>query len=78
MVDPIEELLQIEIDHDPIALGDVLPCLGEGIVRPAPRAKAGTRGRERRIEDRLQDVQDGLLDQAVLRRTGSPYVGMPS
>ncbi len=45
VVDPIEDLLQIEIDHDPIALGHVLPCLAEGIVRPP----AGLRRLERRL-----------------------------
>ena len=82
MVDPVEERLQIEIDHDPITLGPItlgpitlgnlLPCLGEGRLRPAPRAKAETRSRERRIEDRLQDLHDGLLDPALDHRRDAP------
>ena len=68
VVDPVEELLQIEVDHDPVTRGNVLPRLGQSAVGTPPRAEAEARRRERRVEDRLQDTQHGLLDQAIDHR----------
>ncbi len=58
------------------ALGDVLPRLGRSVMGAAPRTETETRGRETRVENRLQDLQDGLLDQAVDPRR-STTAGMP-
>ena len=44
VVDPIEELLQIQIGHDPMALGDVPPRLDQGAMGAPPQAEAGGHG----------------------------------
>ena len=53
VVDPVEKFLEIQIGHDPVALGNVLPRLGERVMSAAPRAETETRRREGRVEDRL-------------------------
>ena len=68
VVHPVEDLLQIEIDHDVVALGDAAARLGKRGMRPAPRAKAEARPRKRRVEDRLEDLQNGLLHQTIDHR----------
>ena len=65
VVDPVEKLRQIHIDHPPSSLLDVPLCCAHGIVRAAPRPKAVAVLREGRIEERLQDLQQRLLDEAV-------------
>ena len=57
MIDPVEEFFEIEINHDVAAAGHVFPGLVQRVVRPPSRAEAKARGRETRIEQRLQDLQ---------------------
>jgi hypothetical protein len=68
VVHTIEELLQIDV-HDPAAtLLHVALRVTHGVVRAAPRPEAVAVLREARIDSRLQDLQQGLLDEAVEHR----------
>lgn len=62
VVDPIEELLQIQIDCPATAFTDVAPCLLHRLtcVTTGPETKAGLG--ECRIKDRAQDLMQCLLD----------------
>ncbi len=62
---PIEELLQIQVDHDTVALGDVALRLGDRLMGRASGTEAvGVLG-TRRVPTGLKDLQQGLLDQSV-------------
>ena len=65
MIDPVEKLLQINIyNHFPAFLHVTLG-LQHGVVRASARSEAVAVFRERRINQRLQNLQQGLLDQPV-------------
>ena len=49
MIDSVEELFEIEIDHDVVALGDVTLRLGDCLLGGAPRSKAVTVLGKRRV-----------------------------
>jgi hypothetical protein len=68
VIDPIEELLQVHIDHHSVALLHVALCLKHRLVRSAPRTETVAVGREGRIDQGLQDLQQGLLDQPIHHR----------
>ena len=65
VVDPAEELFEVDVHDDAASAGNILLGLGQRLVGASPRAEAKTRRRECRIEDRLQDWQDRLLHEAV-------------
>jgi len=65
VVHAVEELLQIHIHHPAPPRLDVPLRLTDRVVRPPPRPEAVAVFRKRRIEDRLQHLQDGLLDEPV-------------
>ena len=44
---------------------DMLPRTQHGLMSTAPRTKAVAVAREGRVEDRLEDLQQGLLDHPV-------------
>lgn len=68
VVHPVEELLQVDIHHEaPSGLHERL-CRQDGIVRTSARAEAVAVLAEVGIKDRLQDLQERLLDQAVQHR----------
>lgn len=71
MVDPVEELLQVDIDHPPVALLQPLSCLLDGLMGAPTRPEPVAVLRERRVEDGLEHLRDGLLDQPVQHR-GDP------
>jgi hypothetical protein len=68
VIDPVEKLFEIQIDNNVVAPGDVFPGSVQRLVRAPSRAEAKARSREARIEQRLQDLQDRLLDQAIDHR----------
>jgi hypothetical protein len=69
VIDPVEELLQVHIDHDPVALLHMLLCLAHRIMRAAARPKAVTRRSENVGSIRgCKNLQQGLLDQPVRHR----------
>src|SRR5687768_1831874 len=60
-----KEFLQIHIHHPSTARLDVPLRLTHCIMRPAPRPESVAVLAERGIEDRLQHLQNGLLDDPV-------------
>nr|WP_296406490.1 hypothetical protein [Zoogloea sp.] len=68
MIDPVEELLQIHIDHHPVAVLHVALCFEHRVVRAAARPEAVAVFGERPINHGLQDLQQGLLDQPIRHR----------
>jgi hypothetical protein len=77
VIDPIEEFLQIHIDHHPESFLRIAPRLAHRIVRAASRAKAVTVFGEPRINQRLQHLQQSLLDQSI-RHARNPQLPHPS
>ncbi len=68
MVNPVEEFLQVHINHNaPPGLHERLRRK-DGIVRASPRTEAVAVLTEAGIKDRLKDLQERLLDQALLHR----------
>src|SRR5664279_1502998 len=65
MVNSIEEFLQINIHHDPATGLQMFLDLGDGCVRAPPRTEAVTARMECRLEDRLQNLEQSLLRDAV-------------
>src|SRR4051794_2939768 len=65
MVDSVKEFLQIDIDHELVAFGDIELCLGYGLMSRATGPEPVAVLRERRVPAALQDLQDRLLDQAI-------------
>jgi len=64
-VDPVEKSFQINVNDPAAALLDVPLCTPYGIVRPAARTEPVAVIGKRRVEDRLEDLKQGLLDQAI-------------
>ena len=73
MIDPIEELLQIHIDHHPVAVLNKALCIEHRVMRTATRTKAVAVFGERGINLGLQDLQQGLLDQPVRHRRNPQF-----
>lgn len=71
MVESIEEFFQIEVDHPPVALRNVLLRLSHGVMRRPMREPIAVLG-ERWIPSPLQNLHHRLLDKR------SSTVGMPS
>src|SRR6516164_5594457 len=65
VVNSVEKSFQIEINHNVVAIGDVTLCLGYSLVGGPPRPKSETVLRKRRIPSLLENLQHGLLNQAV-------------
>src|SRR5208337_969087 len=65
VIDPVEKLFEIEIDHDVVAVGDVTLRLSHCLMGGAPRSKAVTVLGERRVPSLLENLQHGLLNQPV-------------
>ena len=68
MVNPVEELFQIHIHHDPPTGLHERLRRQNGAVRAPARSKAVAVVTEGGIKDRLKDLQKRLLDQAVQHR----------
>jgi hypothetical protein len=65
VVDAVEELLQVHIHHHFMARLHVLLCLEHRPVRASPRPEAVAVLAQSRVDDRLQHLQQRLLDQSV-------------
>lgn len=65
MVDPVEELFEIEINHDTVSLSNITLRLGHGLVGGPSRAEAVAVLGKRRVPTWLKDLQQGLLDQSI-------------
>ena len=68
VVDPIEELLQIEVHHPALAARHILLRATQRLMGRTPRSKAVACVRKRRLEDRLQPLMQRLLDEAIHHR----------
>jgi hypothetical protein len=68
VVDPVEELLQIDVHHKAAAFLHRGLRAKHGVVRTPSGPEAVACIREGRIEQRLQDLQQGLLDEPVEHR----------
>ncbi len=68
MVDPIEELLQIEVHYPAIPFGLILLRLRDGPMLRVFRSEAVTVDRERRVPLLLQHLQHCLLNESIHRR----------
>src|ERR1035438_10274067 len=68
VIDSIEKLLQVEINHPAVAFCDVLLCLGHCLVRGSSRSKAVAVIGECRVPLLLQNLHHRLLDQAIQHR----------
>jgi len=77
VIDPVEEFLQIQIHHDPVAGLHVLLRLQHRALRASPRPEAVAVLAERRVDERLQHLQKRLLDQSVDGR-GYPELARPA
>src|SRR6266436_5185551 len=65
MIDPVEKFLEIKVNHDAVARGNVSLRLGHRLMGGASRSEAVTVLGERRVPLLLEDLQQGLLDQSV-------------
>src|SRR5438477_9285379 len=65
MIDPVEKFLEIKVNHDAVARGNVSLRLGHRLMGGASRPKAVTMLGKRRVPLLLENLQQGLLDQSV-------------
>lgn len=72
MSDPIEEAIEVQVDHPLGALLEVAASRPHGLVRRAPGTKAEALLRERGVEDRAEHLLKGLLDQPPVASHGAP------
>ena len=63
VIDSVEELFEIEIDHEVVAVGDVTLRLSHRLMGGAPRSKAVTVLGKRRVPPLLENLQHSLLNQ---------------
>jgi hypothetical protein len=65
VIDPVEELRQVDIDDELIAFGDVGLRMCRRLMGGAPRPKSVAVLAECRVPQRLQPLRHRLLDHAV-------------
>src|SRR5208283_5464096 len=65
VIDSVEKLFEIEIDHDAVALGDITLRLSHCLMGGAPRSKAVAVLGKRRVPPLLENLQHSLLNQPV-------------
>src|SRR5438552_2573099 len=75
MVHAVEELFQVQVHYPAMTRRHVLAGTQDRVLRAATRPKAEAFRREGRIKDRLQYLEQGLLDQPVQHRRNAqrPY-----
>ena len=78
MVDPVEELLQVDIQHNAAALLHVGLRATYRVMRPPPGPEAIACIREGWIKQRLQDLQQGLLDEPIEHRRDAELALAPA
>jgi integrase len=71
MIDSIEELFQIEINHPSVALRDLLLRLRHGVMRRSTRSKPVAVSGKRRVPSPLQNLHYIRLFQLHLAETGA-------
>ncbi len=74
MMNTVEELGYVYVDNDPASVPNVPFCLGNGSACTATGAEPVAAGVEGRLEDRLQNLEHGLLHHTVhhIGNTQSP------
>ena len=65
VINSVEKFRQVNIDNEPIAIGDVGLRLCHRLVGGAPRPEAVAVLAERRVPQRLEPLQHRLLDHAI-------------
>src|SRR5258706_434708 len=65
MIDPVEELFEIQIDHNVVILGNIPLRLDNCLMCGASRSEAVTVLGKRRIPPLLENLQQSLLNQSV-------------
>ena len=70
MIDPVEKFFEVKIDHDGVALDDVLLCLGHRLVGGSPRPEAVAVPGERWVPPLLENLQQGPVGSVCRRRRG--------
>src|SRR3954454_24438682 len=65
VVDPVEKLFEIKVDHVAVALGHVALGLGDRLMSGASGSEAVAVLGKRRVPSLLENLQQGLLDQSV-------------
>jgi hypothetical protein len=68
VVDPVEELGPVHVHHPLVSRFDVASGVPDGILCPFSRAKSVARSREALVEDGVENLLQGLLDQAIEHR----------
>lgn len=64
-MDAVEELREVDIDHHPVSVADILLRLGDRRVRPTCRPESVAARMQGRREDRLQNLEHGLLNPPI-------------
>jgi hypothetical protein len=77
-LDPVEELLQVDVHHKAAAFLHIGLRATNRVVRTPSGPEAVARIREGRVEQRLQDLQQGLLDKAVKHRRDAKLALAPA
>ena len=77
VIAPIKELGQIHVHHHALARLDVRPCGLDRIVRAPARPKPVAVLAEGGVDQRLQHLQKGLLDQSICHRRNGQLLCRP-
>jgi hypothetical protein len=72
VIDPVEELRQVYIDNELMALGDIGLRLRHRLLGRAPGPEAVVVLAERRVPQRLEPLQHRLLNHTVDRSWHAP------
>ena len=64
-MDAVEELREADVDHHPVPVADVLLRFGDRRVCPTLRPESVAARMKGRFEDRLQNLEHGLLNPPV-------------
>ena len=65
LIDSVEKFLEVDVNHHVVAVGDVLLCLGHGLMSGASRTESVAVLGKRRVPLLLEYLQQRLLDQAI-------------
>ena len=76
VIDSVEKLFEIEIDHDVVAVGDVTLRLSHCLMGGAPRSKAVAVLGKRRVPPLLENLQHSLLNRLSTTQ-GTPSFLIP-
>ena len=76
MCDLVEACLDVTLQHPLVGVGGKNVDLGDGVLRPAPRAEAVGAWLEVRLEDRLEHQLQGGLDHPVTGGGDPEHAGL--